>query len=107
MTPEQQENRQPRRKPTEHMSESKSASSCGKCGKEMDEHLCPNTIGHMNPGERTLLRQAIADYMRVEREGDDELWDYATTRIADLLDIKPRRDGSYNFAQFETPRSKD
>ena len=63
-------------------------------------------IEPMTPDERAVLRRAIADYMRALANLDGNDLKDAQTRIASMLDIKPRRDGTYNFAQYETPREK-
>lgn len=58
----------------------------------------------MNSGERAVLRKAFADFLRAVDEMNQAAWEDARTRIADKLDI-PQRNGTYDFAQYETPRN--
>ena len=58
----------------------------------------------MTRSERAELRRAIADYMRSIAYCNRRDARNAVTRLATLLSIPKREDGTFEFAQFETKK---
>ena len=58
----------------------------------------------MTSDELVELRRAIADYFRAERPFNWAAYRDARERLATLLSIPKREDGTFEFAKFETKK---